>query len=281
MDMLALRKSVGNLTGMVLVNGQPATPAFVRRTAYVPQQDNFVPTMTAGEVLGLYASLLLRLGAAGRRARCEEMLTVMGLAGGARTLVGGELAGGHMLRGLSGGERKRLAIACGVVAAPSAIFLDEVGRRRRLSGLRIGGGASADGILRSCHATDAHMGANAANPPNGSHNPHTLPPQPTSGLDSFAALSVMGYLQRLARDKGHVVLASIHQVGRAHADRMARAAAGPPAGGWGRVRAAGRWGEARRACCERSLLMTSRLRRRHTQSRDDAPPRRSPAARSG
>lgn len=30
-----------------------------------------------------------------------------------------------MLRGMSGGERKRLAIACGVVAGPSLVFLDE------------------------------------------------------------------------------------------------------------------------------------------------------------
>jgi ABC-type multidrug transport system ATPase subunit len=29
------------------------------------------------------------------------------------------------LRGLSGGERKRLAIAAGIMAAPSLIFLDE------------------------------------------------------------------------------------------------------------------------------------------------------------
>jgi ABC-type multidrug transport system ATPase subunit len=83
----------------------------------------------------------------------------MGLKHKAKTMVGGTLPGGLMLRGLSGGERKRLSIAAGILAAPSIVFLDE----------------------------------------------------PTSGLDSFAALTVMGHLKRMARDNGHVVIASIHQ----------------------------------------------------------------------
>jgi hypothetical protein len=37
MDILALRKSVGELTGRILVNGARATKAFIRKTAYVPQ----------------------------------------------------------------------------------------------------------------------------------------------------------------------------------------------------------------------------------------------------
>jgi len=39
--------------------------------------------------------------------------------------VGGLLPGGLSLRGISGGERKRLSIAAGIVAAPSVVFLDE------------------------------------------------------------------------------------------------------------------------------------------------------------
>lgn len=37
MDILAGRKSVGLLSGQVLVNGQPRGREFVRKTAYVPQ----------------------------------------------------------------------------------------------------------------------------------------------------------------------------------------------------------------------------------------------------
>jgi ABC-type multidrug transport system ATPase subunit len=94
-----------------------------------------------------------------RAARVEEVLQEMGLGHAHRTLVGGTTPGGIMHRGLSGGERKRLSIAAGILAAPSVVFLDE----------------------------------------------------PTTGLDSFAALTVMGYMKRMARDNGHIVIASIHQ----------------------------------------------------------------------
>lgn len=50
MDMLAQRKSTGALGGAVLVDGLPADGSFIRRTAYVPQYDNFVPLMTTQEV---------------------------------------------------------------------------------------------------------------------------------------------------------------------------------------------------------------------------------------
>ena len=43
----------------------------------------------------------------------------------ARTQVGGLLPGGLNVRGLSGGEKRRLSIACCVVAAPRVVFLDE------------------------------------------------------------------------------------------------------------------------------------------------------------
>jgi ABC-type multidrug transport system ATPase subunit len=219
MDILALRKSVGTLSGRLLVNGARATKRFIKQTAYVPQEDNFVPTMTAWEVMNFYAEVrcvLVLLVACcllccscvcftqpqthraatlshrlhtpppknththththphankqkiilprdwppqRRKERIREVLAEVGLAHAHRTIVGGALPGGLMMRGLSGGERKRLAIATGILAAPSVLFLDE----------------------------------------------------PTSGLDSFAALTVMGYLRRMVREQNHVVVASIHQ----------------------------------------------------------------------
>jgi ABC-type multidrug transport system fused ATPase/permease subunit len=127
MDILAQRKSVGVLTGQLLVAGHPAGRGFIRCTAYVPQDDNFVPTMTTAETMRFYAAIILpdEMGRAGRLRRVEEVLAALGLGNHHKTLVGGTLPGGLMLRGLSGGERKRLSIAAGILAAPSVVFLDE------------------------------------------------------------------------------------------------------------------------------------------------------------
>ncbi|WIA12817.1 hypothetical protein OEZ85_006447 [Tetradesmus obliquus] len=128
MDILAGRKSVGNLTGSVLVNGLPRKKdEFARKTAYVPQDDNFMPTMTVLETCSYYATLTLprKLGKATRQERIKEVLAAMGLSHTTGTLVGGTLPGGIILRGLSGGERKRLSIANGIMSTPCIVFLDE------------------------------------------------------------------------------------------------------------------------------------------------------------
>lgn len=84
-------------------------------------------TMTTMETLNFYASITLpdTWTRAERKLRVVEVLTAMGLKHRQKSMVGGTLPGGLMLRGLSGGERKRLSIAAGILATPSVIFLDE------------------------------------------------------------------------------------------------------------------------------------------------------------
>ena len=50
----------------------------------------------------------------------EDLITQMRLEKAADTIVGDS-----KVRGISGGERRRLAIACELISSPSVIFLDE------------------------------------------------------------------------------------------------------------------------------------------------------------
>eukprot|EP00877_Chromochloris_zofingiensis_P013185 jgi/Chrzof1/811/Cz01g29200.t1 len=151
MDILAGRKSVGNLTGEVLVNGAPRGPEFSRKTTYVPQEDNFLPTMTVAETCMYYGTLVLPQKWNGRMRmdRINEVLTAMGLKHTENTLVGGPLPGGIQLRGLSGGERRRLGIAAGIMSTPVIVFLDEP-----TSGLDSFAALSVMGYMKSM----AHLG---------------------------------------------------------------------------------------------------------------------------
>lgn len=75
-------------------------------TPHCPQEENFVPTMTAQEALTFQAAVVLAPAGVPRseqRQRVLAVLHVMGLSGAAGTVVGGVLPGGLMLRGLSGG----------------------------------------------------------------------------------------------------------------------------------------------------------------------------------
>lgn len=63
------------------MNGRPLGVQFKRNSAYVAQEDCFVPTMSAWETLKFTATLTLPkvIGSEERRTRIEEVLKIMGL----------------------------------------------------------------------------------------------------------------------------------------------------------------------------------------------------------
>eukprot|EP00042_Codosiga_hollandica_P040375 m.347036 g.347036 ORF g.347036 m.347036 type:complete len:783 (-) comp55845_c0_seq4:879-3227(-) len=122
MDILAGRKAKGSVTGAITVNGFPVKPdAFKHLAAYAMQEDVFVGTLTARETL-LFACRLKtpHLSKEEIDERIQALLTDLAIDHVANSLVGSE-----MIRGLSGGERKRLSIALQLIGDPYFLFLDE------------------------------------------------------------------------------------------------------------------------------------------------------------
>ncbi|GBF92012.1 ATP-binding cassette transporter [Raphidocelis subcapitata] len=109
------------LSGRIMVNGVDATAAN-HRQAYVEQNDQFYSMLTVNETLGTAAALQLPayITAESRDAYVGQLISLLGLSKVAESRVGNE-----KVRGLSGGEKKRLAIGCELISAPSVMFLDE------------------------------------------------------------------------------------------------------------------------------------------------------------
>lgn len=110
--------------------------------------------MTVRECLEFAARLKLPGSDDQKLVRVTDLITILKLKKCENTRIGGPL-----VKGVSGGERKRCSIGVELITDPSLIFLDE----------------------------------------------------PTTGLDSFTATSVMETLGLLAKDQGRTVISTIHQ----------------------------------------------------------------------
>ena len=110
--------------------------------------------MTVKECLEFAAKLKLPGTMADKMARVRLLIEDLKLYKCRDTKIGGPL-----VKGVSGGERKRTSIGVELITDPSLIFLDE----------------------------------------------------PTTGLDSFTATSVMDILRTLAHDENRTVISTIHQ----------------------------------------------------------------------
>jgi len=127
-DRLPLGKGA-QVTGRVELNGvakHDLPCPFADLSAYVEQEDVLYALSTAQETLDFAARLRLPRSTTtrDRSARIENVLQHLGLVHVRDTNVGGSSFNGAV-RGLSGGERKRLSIAIELLHNPKVIFLDE------------------------------------------------------------------------------------------------------------------------------------------------------------
>lgn len=122
LDVLAGRQKTGTLTGRILVNGQQRDKYYKRQSGYVTQDDCLKERLTVYETFLFYAHLRLpsHLTIAERKERVERVIEELGLE-----KVRDSRVGGQFLRGISGGERKRVSIGCELITDPSLVFLDE------------------------------------------------------------------------------------------------------------------------------------------------------------
>jgi ATP-binding cassette subfamily G (WHITE) protein 2 len=123
LDMLANKKT-SKYTGTVLINGRPRDKFFQRVASYVGQEDvmpqhwkvreavqfnwdlKTMPTKISEQVL--------------QKAPVDLLLAAFGLTGVADTYIGGPA-----VRGISGGQRRRVTLARGVASRGALLFCDE------------------------------------------------------------------------------------------------------------------------------------------------------------
>ncbi|KAJ3335669.1 Talin-1 [Gonapodya sp. JEL0774] len=123
LDILAGRQKSGVVAGEILVNGVPMAPdEYKRSIGFVDQEDTLIETLTVRETITY--SALLRLPQAmsndAKRFRVREAMVELGILG-----IADRRIGGTSNRGISGGEKRRVSIACELVTSPSILYLDE------------------------------------------------------------------------------------------------------------------------------------------------------------
>jgi ABC-type multidrug transport system ATPase subunit len=113
-----------SLHGNRYINGQGVSGDSMIPCAFVEQDVTFFPHMTVRETLQFRIEFemgsIYKHNPQGRDALIEDLLKQTGLTQCADTIVGD-----NKIRGISGGERKRLSIAVEMIGSPSLIFLDE------------------------------------------------------------------------------------------------------------------------------------------------------------
>ncbi|URD87919.1 ABC transporter G family member [Musa troglodytarum] len=113
----------GKLAGKITYNGHPFTGVVKRRTGFVAQDDVLYPHLTVSETLTFTALLRLpgSLSRTDKAHQAQLVISEMGLNRVAHSMIGGARG----VRGVSGGERKRVSIGLELLVDPSLLLLDE------------------------------------------------------------------------------------------------------------------------------------------------------------
>lgn len=123
LDILARKNKSGVVDGDFYVNGRSIPDdSFRRVTGYVDQEDTLLSTLTVYEAV-LYSALLRLPREMSQQAkvyRTLETMNELGILG-----IKDSRIGESGKRSISGGEKRRVSIACELVTGPSILFLDE------------------------------------------------------------------------------------------------------------------------------------------------------------
>lgn len=112
----------GKISGKITYNGLPFSSSIRHKTGFVTQDDILYPHLTVLETL-TYAALLRLPKTLTKEEKIEQaelVIMELGLTRCRNTLVGGPL-----IRGVSGGERKRVSIGQEMLVNPGLLLLDE------------------------------------------------------------------------------------------------------------------------------------------------------------
>ncbi len=123
LEVLAGRIQPSSPSSSILVNGLPMDMQRFRRiSGYVMQDDALFPMLTVRETLLYSARLRLPSSVPTKEKilRVEALMTELGLSHVANTRIGNE-----SVRGVSGGERRRVSIGVDVIHDPAVLILDE------------------------------------------------------------------------------------------------------------------------------------------------------------
>lgn len=124
LDILARKNKVGVMSGDFYLNGEKIRDEeFKSVIGFVDQDDTLLPTLTVHETI--LDSALLRLpkemSRISKEQKVEDVERQLGIYHIRNQKIGSEETG----RGISGGEKRRVGIACELVTSPSILFLDE------------------------------------------------------------------------------------------------------------------------------------------------------------